>query len=96
MKLYTKAFKAQFPSISVEGIMCYALVAGSAELKTVGKIAESAGISEPTAYKELASLSSGAGPGLVAFINMGDGRNQVQLTPRGADFRDALQKQMGL
>lgn len=94
LKNYTHAFKASYPAVTAEGVMCYAIVAGHEEPLTVGKIAEMAGMTEPVAYRELASLSSGAGAGLITFINMGDGRNMARLTPLGSKFRDELQKKI--
>lgn len=92
LKAYTHAFKAQFPTVSAEAVICFALVAVSEAPLTVGKLAQSLGMVETTVYKELSSLSMGSGAGLVSFVNVGDGSNQVQLTPKGADFRSSLQQ----
>ncbi|WND01570.1 hypothetical protein QGN29_08355 [Temperatibacter marinus] len=96
LKTYAKTFKESFPAVMAEAVMCYAVVAGTPDPLTVGHVGEKVGLTEPQAYKELASLSAGAGVGLVSFVNMGDGRNQVKLTPKGAQFRDVLQQKLGL
>lgn len=96
LKAYAGAVKKQYPALSVEAVICFALVAGADDPLSISEIAQKAKVTEPVAYKELASLTLGAGAGLVTFVNMGSGMNKVQLTPLGAQFRNQLGEMLGL
>jgi len=87
----TDLVKASYPQLSAEAIVGFMVVAGNAgSNQTVGDVARIIGLAEPVAYQHLSTMTPGKGSGLLSFVNLGDGRNQVQLTPKGATLRDEI------
>ena len=87
----TNHIKASYPQLTAEAIVCFLIVAGAKKQMTASEVAAVIGMAEPQTYQHLSSMAPGKGSGLISLINVGDGTNKVQLTPKGADLRDEIE-----
>ena len=87
----TNHIKVSYPQLTAEAIVCFLIVAGAKNQMIVAEVAAAMRVSEPQAYQYLSGMAPGKGSGLISLINVGDGSNKVQITPKGATLRDEVE-----
>lgn len=82
------AVKAQFPALDPEAVICLLVLFGN-EGKTVGKISEYVGMTEPETYRHLSVLQRSD---IATLHNTGTGSNEVFLSEHGKQVREQIQQ----